>query len=1297
MADRARRKSSILKIPKQRAPLQEVNSLSQEIKSSQEEDVTSHTANLRRRVSFAGKNFVKEFCAEADIASVHHAVEYEQEWHASTDSSGLVNSDMSSNAHSNAGLSQIHGHSRYQNSASSVVIDDFIDPVYEIMREIHEPQSQVKQPKPVKKSRFSFGEIEVKNLDEENFSVSESQQKSLKVDFQSAYGVQISSAEINTQTNVPLPQCSAVAESGNFPVSQSQHKSLKVDFQSSCGIQISSAGISTQSNVPRHEMSIVNGSGNGDHECEVDDDYDGPYTQTDPSEQRVDDQPADVTQRMDESMELTKAVPGCIVLGFPYHGPGQSVDPQTDCVTSECASAAGELVGSCLSSHPREAELVGPQSLGRADNALELQEATEENIPENAQKIADCLSGRTKDLSRDLMSASMDFTNMLPENICVNVEDPNKNPEREFFLDKPSHSTTQVMSTSMEFTQVLPSNILCNVEENALSIGASERQNIKFDQTIAINTSMEFTMALPSNIQIDFSEQGNQIEGKDEGDLSHSTTQSRARCQTVQEDGSRTLASSMKFTMPEPGGNMVQDHNGDQNVVSDTTNEEIPNQNQTNVMCASMEFTRQMPSNIQGKCTGPTTIGLQDNINNIMPHNHTQALCTSMEFTRPLPSNIISNAAFNSDFRNNDGKEAMDVLENRDAEVQEPSKDDNQLLCIGAHTMKQSDSSQTQNTCTFDVERKAKEDGNEKSQSEVLDLHHENQDEISRGPESVERTDSQALPFNSSSDFVEGMSVSSISNPFKSKPRLISSPPTRSGIESIVPRGTVQDNALPISVSESSRAWDVVDIPDPFKSKPCIPNSPARSEQTDQHCQGVSAIGDVESTQKYEDTLLVKANGGLHLPSGEKHCMLLDVSPPFHDVSSNNSIEISANVTDSCTNLLHTTIKNAEITLRQMQEDAEEMSGPGKRLEDMDCDHDLAEDIVMSQGSETEGNSNHIQSSSPDDAKHCANGMEWETTPDSSRSAKRLRSSILDDEELTHENSPKYSKRQHDFDLEHKVCLIDSSNSPKRLCSSNSDLRKNNVCGTSETDIASDPQSVLSHSSLKDSSSKTNCSGLSIMDNSTHLCVDDILFEYQRRHPQFWNAVKVDNDVWSIKFRCTELELKVHLEPSQNLGNIVALKGCFTSNVTDKTKPAIRWGMSILMEKVRTQDWNSLVSNTTNFIAALQKIVQEVLLVRKFIIQIILLEKQHDLEFHNDSLSFDITSFKCHLWFQVSLKLDSWEKYSRKHISIKNIVGETRESEVKNLITGVKKDLYFLRNYITDLKDYVKTLEQFCK
>ena len=49
----------ILKAPKtnQRAPLQDVNTL--DVKSSHDEDATSHTSNLRRRVSFAGRNFVK--------------------------------------------------------------------------------------------------------------------------------------------------------------------------------------------------------------------------------------------------------------------------------------------------------------------------------------------------------------------------------------------------------------------------------------------------------------------------------------------------------------------------------------------------------------------------------------------------------------------------------------------------------------------------------------------------------------------------------------------------------------------------------------------------------------------------------------------------------------------------------------------------------------------------------------------------------------------------------------------------------------------------------------------------------------------------------------------------------------------------------------------------------------------------------------------------------------------------------------------------------------------------------------
>uniref|UniRef100_A0A0K8T003 Uncharacterized protein n=1 Tax=Lygus hesperus TaxID=30085 RepID=A0A0K8T003_LYGHE len=75
------RRSSILKPPKARAPLQEVNL------GGSADDTEDFDTLRKRRVSFAGVNSVKEFCSQAESLQVCHIQSYEETFSTSSDNS----------------------------------------------------------------------------------------------------------------------------------------------------------------------------------------------------------------------------------------------------------------------------------------------------------------------------------------------------------------------------------------------------------------------------------------------------------------------------------------------------------------------------------------------------------------------------------------------------------------------------------------------------------------------------------------------------------------------------------------------------------------------------------------------------------------------------------------------------------------------------------------------------------------------------------------------------------------------------------------------------------------------------------------------------------------------------------------------------------------------------------------------------------------------------------------------------------------------------------------------------------
>ncbi|KAE8738082.1 hypothetical protein FOCC_FOCC016457 [Frankliniella occidentalis] len=926
------------------------------------------------------------------------------------------------------------------------------------------------------------------------------------------------------------------------------------------------------------------------------------------------------------------------------------------------------------------------------------------------------------------LSSTMEFTTVMSSNIRENVmhhysEDTKEYPaghhshENTIESDKvASHSKTQILATSMEFTMALPNNIQTPPEEK---YGDDEECHKCPNKTNVLSTTMEFTAAMPSCITQNFVEVGNIDKTKFGNEKGNSIPSSNSNVSTTsmeqvcsrREYTSTQVASALCAEIQpqlipskigfqcnenvEPCLNIVQ---GDKAIplLSDSTSVSMKSQSSvTNNFAGNLENSRHLSSrgpdvcHIETEAMDTSGVCLKENVQESKSRTDNQAIHLMTEFM-----------------------------------VTQPNQEESSRVYLHTPVVQQENSASKQKM----------------SFNEITISHHLNDNSAELPKQAEESLAADQIRKPSALLSGSGGGLNYIPDPFQSRPQLLPSPSKQGGIESLLVQTSQSQAVLTVGAQtaqpadirrfvtkssslnmadhkqnkltmddqeqgkqdlfQSDSAKLTVGVSkesppfDPFKSRPCLKSTPIKENahigQTISNSQPSTVESCINSGVKVLDSVLPKNRKSL--VDGPLLDILARDCDMFHDGSFSELLEISETAVDNSVVMVHSHLERADAVkdlAPQIQSEFTEIRVPESFSDQIDIDR-----TVPVKSSTT------ISECVKEENKHLDGDCEVVTPLDTNDCRlSRSSGSTLESEGHSSEKSIliQSSKRSRDPSQEtDEICLNKSLDRQlsKRMRDSSWESQ---VAGPSKSTLTPDLQSRLSESLNRDScSSDVNCSDASL---STHvgLSINDIIYKNQIKHPQCWDARKSDDtDLWTFKFKCTCLELKVHLKPSRLVdGNIEANSGCFVFN--DSGKPVGQWGMKILKDTLSTKKWTSLLHHSTNFMDTLQQIVREVWPVRKFIIETIIQEKTENLKISNNGLYFDVVSFKCHLWFQVHLTLDFWENYTPDHISVNNVIGNTRELEVKNLITGVEKDVHFLRNYIRDVKDYVKTLEEFCK
>ncbi|XP_071578323.1 uncharacterized protein [Temnothorax nylanderi] len=148
------------------------------------------------------------------------------------------------------------------------------------------------------------------------------------------------------------------------------------------------------------------------------------------------------------------------------------------------------------------------------------------------------------------------------------------------------------------------------------------------------------------------------------------------------------------------------------------------------------------------------------------------------------------------------------------------------------------------------------------------------------------------------------------------------------------------------------------------------------------------------------------------------------------------------------------------------------------------------------------------------------------------------------------------------------------------------------------------------------------------------------------------------------------------------------------SRVSDDSGILIRIVHKLILEKINAEILTKLYKTHQDILPMLNFISQDVKLAMDFMFDLRRLDDLNLMEITYDEISFVSRSKRMDIILRVTIKVKQFDKLTSNDISLHCLLGGIKETDIKNLIKNVKRDHKFLRRYMNDVKDYIDIIEE---
>ncbi|XP_046751293.1 uncharacterized protein LOC124414365 [Diprion similis] len=209
-------------------------------------------------------------------------------------------------------------------------------------------------------------------------------------------------------------------------------------------------------------------------------------------------------------------------------------------------------------------------------------------------------------------------------------------------------------------------------------------------------------------------------------------------------------------------------------------------------------------------------------------------------------------------------------------------------------------------------------------------------------------------------------------------------------------------------------------------------------------------------------------------------------------------------------------------------------------------------------------------------------------------------------------------------------------------------------------------------------------------DNCLFVMFSEELEKYAQRDDCIWEIRSLDTEKVMIDFISKSLVIIIDLEANKELTAPYLIKHIrIISLLPDSADDEISLVHNILLKKLDPEHLKLMHRTTQGILPLLELISKRVKLLIDFMYEFDKLRDFHAITRLGNRISFQLHSYKVQLVINVTINLEPFENIRPDDVTVECLLGTIKEKDIKQLITGVKKDHRFLTSWIDAVKEYI--------
>ena len=187
----------------------------------------------------------------------------------------------------------------------------------------------------------------------------------------------------------------------------------------------------------------------------------------------------------------------------------------------------------------------------------------------------------------------------------------------------------------------------------------------------------------------------------------------------------------------------------------------------------------------------------------------------------------------------------------------------------------------------------------------------------------------------------------------------------------------------------------------------------------------------------------------------------------------------------------------------------------------------------------------------------------------------------------------------------------------------------------------------------------------------------------------------IEKRVFVIGFIACSLLVAIYLRDDCDIASVQFIKDIrIISRLADDADVLISIVHWLILEKLDAARLMDLYKTSEDVLPILDCISKEVKLAMDFMFDLKRLEDLNLMEITRDSISFVSRTKRMDIILRVTINIRPFDKIESQDISVHCLLGSVREDDIKKLITNVKRDHKFLRRFMNDVREYIYLMEE---